>query len=76
MGYDLRERLMSLDFVSIVALEFRAGLMGHGGVFLSGDGLIPSDWGHSVGGRNISVFTYLKCPTKEGFQSRALSRGD
>lgn len=43
---------MSLDFVSIVAVECRAGLMGHGGVFLSGDGLIPSDWGHSVGGRN------------------------
>ena len=67
---------MYLDFVSIVAVECRDGLMGHGGVFLS---WVASSqvigvilW---VGGI-LSVCTYLKCPTKEGFQSRALSRGD
>ena len=70
-------RLLSLDFVSAMAVECRGGLMGHGRILLSVD-LARSQlfFVNLWDGRTPFRFVTSGVPPKEEFQSRDLGKSE
>ena len=78
-------KFLSLDIVSLMVVKFQGDFMGNGRVLLWGFGPVQRVWVHSVGWKKSVVLLLLicfvllfnlRCPSKDGFQSRALGRGD
>ena len=78
-------KFLSLDIVSIMVVEFLGDFMGNGRVLLSGGLATSKEFGVILwAGRSpfllllLLLFSFLTSgvPPNEGFQSRALERGD